>query len=59
MHFGMHRGTTEKRTPVSQCFKVTFVEQLKATRLSECEDKCYHKTDAEINIRKMVSSHDK
>ena len=40
----------EWKTPISQCFKVTFVEQPKGSHLEVCEVKCFHKIDAEINI---------
>jgi len=39
-----------QKPPISQCFKVTFVEQPKASYLEECEDKWFHKIDVEINI---------
>jgi len=40
----------ECKTPIWQCFKVTFAEQTKGSHLEVCEVKCFHKIDAEINI---------
>jgi len=49
----------ECKIPISQCFKVTFVEQPKGSHLKVCEVKCFHKIDAEINIWKKFSLHTK
>ena len=57
-HFYKYHDLTHK-PPISQCFKVTFVEQPKASYLEECEGKCFHKIDAEINIKKMILPHTK
>jgi len=50
-HFYKYHDLTQK-PPISQCFEVTFVEQTKANYLEECEDKWFHKIDAEIIIKK-------
>jgi len=47
-HFHKYHDLAEK-PPILQCFKVTFVEQSKASYLEECEDNWFHTTDAEIN----------
>jgi len=40
----------ECKTSISQCFKVTFVEQRNGSHLKVYEIECFHKIDAEINI---------
>ena len=57
-HSCNYQDLTQK-TPISQCFKVTFVKQPKASYLEECEDKYFHKIDAEINIKKTILPHSK
>jgi len=48
-HFYKYHDLTQK-PHIAQCFKVTFVEQPKASYHEECEHKWFHKTDPEINI---------
>jgi len=50
-HFYKYHDLTQK-PPISQCFKVTFVEQPKASYLEECEDKWFTKSTWKLIFKK-------
>ena len=45
------------RAPIHEAYTITFVEEPNSLSLDFCEDKLYHKLNAQINIQNMILPH--
>jgi len=52
-HFSESHGNVNK-PPIHEAYTVTFVEEPNSLSLDFCEDKWYHKLNAQINIKNMI-----
>jgi len=52
-HFSEPHGDVSK-PPTHEAYTVTFVEESYSPSLDFCEDKWYHRLDAQINIQNMI-----
>ena len=52
-HFSESHGDVSK-PPIHEAYTVTFVEEPNSPSSDFCEDKWYHKLDAQINIQNMI-----
>ena len=52
-HFSESHGNVNK-PPIHEAYAVTFVEEPNSLSLDFCEDKWYHKLNAQINIKNMI-----
>jgi len=52
-HFSESHGNVNK-PPIHEAYTVTFVEEPNSLSLDFCEDKWYHRLDAQINIQNMI-----
>ena len=52
-NFSEYHGDVSK-PPIHETYTVTFVEEPNSPSLNLCEDKWYHRLDAQINIQNMI-----